>query len=198
MSLPVPPFEAVYRDFRPKVLRYMTGVVDSGEAPDLTQVAMMKVAGHLHEFRGESSLSTWIFRIAANVALDRLRQREPDRVALTLGTEEDDEEADMSVPAEMQSPSTESTAAREEMSACVREFVDRLPVAYRNVLVLSEIEGFSNAEIAEITGLSLETVKIRLHRGRVKLRAELESGCAIGRDEGNEVACERTAPIRFK
>jgi RNA polymerase sigma-70 factor, ECF subfamily len=196
MSEPLPSFEAVYRDFRPKVLRYMTGVVDAGEAPDLTQVAMMKVADHLHEFRGESSLSTWIYRIAANVALDRLRQRTPELVALT--PEEDDEAADLNIPSELQSPSTESTVAREEMSACVREFVDRLPVAYRNVLVLSEIEGFSNAEIAEITGLSVETVKIRLHRGRVKLRSELESGCAIGRDEGNEVACERTAPIRFK
>lgn len=195
MSAPVPEFDAVYREFRPKIVRYMAGVVGGEEAADLAQVALMKVAEHLGEFRAESSLSTWIYRIAANVALDRLRQRRGDRVA--VAPEAQDEE-DESVPPELRSPSTETAAERREMSACVREFVDRLPVAYRNVVVLSEIEGFSNAEIAEITGLGLDTVKIRLHRGRAKLRAALQEGCALGRDADNELACERVATIRFK
>ncbi|MGE5096029.1 MAG: RNA polymerase sigma factor [Betaproteobacteria bacterium] len=197
MSAPAPSFDAIYREFHPKVLRYMTGVAGAAEAPDLAQTALMKVAQHLPEFRGEAALATWIYRIAANVALDRLRQRAGDLpVAADAG--EDEEGEDEAVPEALRSPSTEAAAERREMSACVREFVDRLPVAYRNVLVLGEIEGFSNAEIAQITGLSLETVKIRLHRGRARLRAELEKGCTLGRDAGNELACERAAPIRFK
>ena len=78
------------------------------------------------------------------------------------------------------------------------EFVDRLPANYRAVLVLSEIEGFANREIAEITGLSLETVKIRLHRARLKLHAALEHGCTIQRDDRNEVACDRRPASRGK
>ena len=187
--------DAVYRELRPKILRYMTGMVDAAEAADLTQVVLLKVAQHRHEFRGESSLSTWIYRIAANVALDRLRQRSHDRVALSL---DEDDGLQESMPPELQSVSAEAAAERREMSACVREFVARLPLAYRHVVTLGDIEGFSNAEIADITGLSLETVKIRLHRGRARLRAELERGCAIGRDRDNEIACERAIPIRFK
>ncbi len=195
MPAPALSFEAVHREFRAKVLRYLAGFVDADEAADLAQVTMMKVSEHLPEFRGDSSLSTWIYRIATNVALDRLRQRSPDRVAIGGEADDDEELFDENVPAQLQAPSAESAAMREEMSACVREFVDRLPASYRSILVLSDIEGLTNAEIAEITGLSLDTVKIRLHRGRLKLRSELRAGCSLGRDERNEVACDRRPPV---
>lgn len=184
-------FEAVHREFRPKLLRYLSGFVDPAEAADLTQVALMKVHDHLDDFRGDSSLATWIYRIATNVALDRLRERSPERVAIETESEDDSAAADERVPTQLRAPSAESVAIREEMSACVREFIDRLPLNYRTVLVLSDIEGFANAEIAEITGLSLDTVKIRLHRARLKLRGDLKSGCTLERDERNELACDR-------
>ena len=192
----LPSYDAIDREFRPKVLRYMSGMVDAQEAPDLAQTALMKVAEHLHEFRGESSLSTWIYRIAANVALDRLRRKPVGHAA--PASEPEEEGDDEAVPPELQSPSTESAAERREMSACVREFVERLPLTYRNVVLLAEIEGFSNAEIAQVTGLSLDTVKIRLHRGRARLRAELENGCSFSRDDQSGIACERAVPVRFK
>ena len=192
----LPSYDAIDREFRPKVLRYMAGMVDAQEAPDLTQAALMKVSEHLREFRGESSMSTWIYRIAANVAIDRLRRKPMEQV--TDEAEAEDDVADEAVPPELRSPSTESAAERREMSACVREFVERLPVTYRNVVLLAEIEGFSNAEIAQVTGLSVDVVKIRLHRGRSRLKAELEKGCAFSRDEENGMACERAVPIHFK
>ena len=73
------------------------------------------------------------------------------------------------------------------MNACIREFIERLPPNYKMVMVLSELEGFKNDEIAEILGLSLDTVKIRLHRAREKLRKELEAGCSFYRDECDEL-----------
>jgi RNA polymerase sigma-70 factor (ECF subfamily) len=88
-------------------------------------------------------------------------------------------------------PSAEAAAIRTEMNRCILEFVERLPEDYRIVMVLSEIEGFSNAEIADIIGVSLDTVKIRLHRARQKLRQELAAGCNFHRDEHNEFACDR-------
>jgi RNA polymerase sigma-70 factor (ECF subfamily) len=80
---------------------------------------------------------------------------------------------------------------RDEMSDCIREFVDRLPPDYRTIITLNELEGFSNREIAEILDISLETAKIRLHRARAKLKDSLESGCDFYLDESSELACDR-------
>jgi len=77
------------------------------------------------------------------------------------------------------------------MSACIREFVDYLPESYKMVMVLSEMEGFKNPEIAAILGVSLDTVKIRLHRAREKLRNDLKEGCSFYRDESTGLACDR-------
>ena len=77
------------------------------------------------------------------------------------------------------------------MTECLREFMDRLPETYKTVMVLSELQEFKNSEIAEILGISLNTVKIRLHRARERLRKELETGCNFYRDERNEFACDR-------
>ena len=77
------------------------------------------------------------------------------------------------------------------MNQCVRDFVDRLPDGYKSVIALSELEGFTNSEIAAILGISIDTVKIRLHRARERLRKDLASGCSFHRDDRNEFACER-------
>ena len=76
------------------------------------------------------------------------------------------------------------------MNTCIRSFIDDLPEDYREVLVLMDLEGFKQKEIAEILDISLENVKIRLHRGRVALRGELQTGCSFHRDEENELGCE--------
>ncbi len=77
------------------------------------------------------------------------------------------------------------------MSECVTEYIYRLSRDYRTVLILSEIEGFKNKEIAEILGESLETVKIRLHRARAALKKELDEGCNFYHNEQNILACDR-------
>jgi RNA polymerase sigma-70 factor (ECF subfamily) len=74
------------------------------------------------------------------------------------------------------------------MWGCLRNFVDKLPANYRTVIVLSVLEEMKNNEIAEILGVSLETVKIRLHRGRTKLRKELMTHCGLSRDMRNEIS----------
>ena len=81
------------------------------------------------------------------------------------------------------------------MSDCVREFVDRLPPDYRTIIVLNELEGFTNREIAEILQISLDTAKIRLHRARAQLKKSLESGCDFYLNEGSELACDRKQPV---
>lgn len=189
-------FGRIHEAFHPKVLRYLTRLVGESEAEDLAQTVMLKVSEGLRGFRGEASLSTWIYRIATNAALDGLRRSGP-RQAEVQGTlqavqAEPEFDSDLeSFPPEAQSPSVETMVIREEMSACVREFVARLPETYRTVMVLGELEGFTNAEIAEILEVSLDTVKIRLHRARERLRKELQAGCSFHRDERVEFACDR-------
>jgi len=73
----------------------------------------------------------------------------------------------------------------------VIEFIENLPQDYKAVIVLSELEGFANKEIADILNISLENVKMRLHRARVKLREMLNNGCDFYRNEGNVLACDR-------
>ena len=189
-------FQSVHDTFRPKILRYLTQLVGEEEAEDLTQTVMVKVNGGLCNFRGDSALSTWIYRIATNTALDKLRspsmrwtagQRHLAEIQLERGGCS----GERNIGLEEQSPSVEATVIRKEMTECLREFIDGLPETYKTVMVLSELQGFKNSEIAEILGISLNTVKIRLHRARERLRKELETGCNFYRDERNEFACDR-------
>lgn len=189
MDSRAPSFEAIHREFRPRLLRYLAGFVGPDEAADLAQVTMLKVSEHLAGFRGESSLATWIYRIATRVAIDRLRQREPAGVALDFHAE--DEVVDDGLPEPLRWPSAEDSAARAEMGACIREFVDALPPHERSVVILSDVEGFSDAEVADVLGLTRANAKMRLHRARVRLRAKLREGCSLQHDERNELACGR-------
>jgi len=79
---------------------------------------------------------------------------------------------------------------RKEMNSCIRNFIENLPENYSKIVILSELEGFKNKEIAEILNLSLDTVKIRLHRARAQLRKKLESNCSFYRNEQNELSCD--------
>ena len=186
MITPGVDFRSLHDEFRPRVLRYAARLVGEAEAEEVAQSVMAKVSEGLSRFRGDSSVSTWIYRIATNVALDKLRQKAVQPLT-DAGYEFDEDD----LPAAAQSPSVETAAVRDEMSACISEFVARLPENYRTVMVLGELEGFTNAEIASILGLTLDTVKIRLHRGRERLRKELEAGCNFYRDERSEFACDR-------
>jgi len=179
-------FRRIHDRFRPRVLRYLTRLVGAREAEDLAQSVMLKVSNGLSGFRNESSLSTWIYRIATNAARDRLRVPAEDPVPAT-----ETESGEDMLPPEDAAPSVEATAIRGEMSACIRDFVDHLREPYRVVMVLSEIEGFKDAEIAAILGVSPGTVKIRLHRAREKLREDLKEGCSFQRDEDMGLACDR-------
>ena len=87
-------------------------------------------------------------------------------------------------------PSVEPQIYRKEMNECILDFVMSLPESYRAVLVLCEFEGLNNNEIAEILGLTLGTVKIRLHRAREKIQEALAANCDSSWVDGNEFVPE--------
>jgi RNA polymerase sigma-70 factor (ECF subfamily) len=151
------------------------------EAEDLTQDVFIKISRALQTFRGESQLSTWIYRIATNAALDRLRDPSFKRIiqdGLSDGSdpaEMEVEDKDIWTGEEILSP--EQQLFRKERFECYCDCIESLPLNYRTIVALSELEALAANEIAEILGLSLDVVKIRLHRGRTRLLQELKSHC---------------------
>lgn len=185
-------FDNIYASFQPKVFRYVKRMIGPDEADDLTQEVFIKVNKALNTFKGKSKLSTWIYRIATNTVVDRLRSPSFQYSAknrLSDNSDVSDSSANPAWPSKM-TPSPDKQLIRKEMNSCIRNFVERLPDNYRAILVLSEMEGLKNNEIAEILGITLHTVKIRLHRARTKLKKELEAQCNFYHDERNELACD--------
>ena len=183
-------FQELYATFQPKIFRYMIRMVGENEAEDLTQEVFIKIGPALERFRGEASLSTWIYRIATNTALDKLRSpsfqrtilNSPDQQSPTCEPVIDDK----NVWTGEKTPPVEHQIFRKEMNYCVRGFIENLPEDYRTVLILNEFEGLRNKEIAEILEISLATVKIRLHRARERLKNELMANCDSYWVENNE------------
>lgn len=192
-------FSQIYVNYHDKLLRYLTRMVGEDEAEEVCQVVFEKCSMNLKSFKGQSKLSTWLFRIATNAALDTLKSTSFRHSC-----------SGPLAPLPIHSPTTEASASslrgelatpdesviKEEMNSCIREFVDRLPDQYRTIIILNELEGFTNKEIAELLDISLGSAKIRLHRARVKLRSTLEMGCDFYLDDRSELACDRKQPAQ--
>ncbi|MGB7291710.1 MAG: sigma-70 family RNA polymerase sigma factor [Thermodesulfobacteriota bacterium] len=195
-------FQNIYDTFQPKIHGYLSRLVGKAEAEDLTQEVFFKVNQKLKSFRGESRLlSTWLYRIATNAALDRLRSPSFQKMVRNRLSKDSIAEGEVATEVNVvwtgeKAPSVEQQLIRKEMNECIRNFVEKLPENYKTVLVLSELEGLKNQEIAEILGLSLDAVKIRLHRARAKIKKELETHCNFYRDERNELACDLKSAFR--
>lgn len=181
-------FSSVYQEYHPRIHRYLSHFSGEAEAADLTQAVFLKVSRSLESFRGDASLATWVYRIATNTALDHAasslaRQKECEQQL--------DDDASLDDFPDRGAQGGDHEYIRREMTACIRGVVDQLPENYRTVLLLSEFEEITNAEIAAILGITLDTVKIRLHRGRTALRNAMESHCSFYHDERSELMCDR-------
>jgi RNA polymerase sigma-70 factor, ECF subfamily len=187
-------FQAIHASYRPRICRYLTRLVGPSEAEDLAQEVFVKVSRGLPDFQGAAKLSTWIYRIATNVATDRLRSRsfKETRSDKAVSPHEGSAEDAGALP-DKKSPSLERQRMREEMSSCVHSYINTLPENYRAVVTLSDIEGLTNQEIADVLGLTLDVVKIRLHRGRARLKEKLRTGCRFDRDEEDILVCDPKA-----
>ena len=188
-------FNKVYKEYQPKILHYISRLTSDNEAEDITQEVFEKINRGLSGFKGKSQLSTWIYRIATNAALDRLRSPSFKR-----NTEELTEASDNNnVWTNHKKAPVDQQLIRKEMSECVQEHIDKLPSDYKAVILLSEQEGLTNQEIADILQVSLDNVKIRLHRARVSLKKILDEACDFYHNEQDILACDRKSSIiKFK
>jgi len=187
-------FNRIFKEYQPKILRYLTRLTGSYEAEDLSQEVFIKVESGLKNFRGESKISTWIYRIATNTAVDRMRSPSFKYKVNGTTSPEAEQENDLDIEDKDQftgekTESTDQQYIRKEMNSCIRNFIESLPENYKSVVILSELEELKNHEIADILNITLDTVKIRLHRARAQLRKKLESNCSLYQNEQNELSC---------
>ncbi len=185
-------FDRIYEDYRSRILRYLTGLVGPADAEDLTQLVFIKVSAALSDFRGDASLGTWIYRIARNAALDWRRT-----VSRSSGSTDDiamAEYAEALVDDHESTHAPDEALIRHDMQQCLGRVVQDLPEGYRDVVTLRDVDGLSNADVAETLGLSLATVKIRLHRARGQLRRTITDRCLLSRDRRHGLTCERKPP----
>jgi RNA polymerase sigma-70 factor (ECF subfamily) len=154
-------------------------VVDPADAADTTQEVFIKVFRSIRGFHGESSLRTWLYRIAVHEASNQRRwwsrhKRQELTIDSSLDSSSSDDEG-FSLAATLADHGTSpfDHAAQAELRYHVEEALHQLPEAFRTVVVLREIEGFAYEEIAEILNVNVGTVKSRLTRGRSALRALL-------------------------
>jgi RNA polymerase sigma-70 factor (ECF subfamily) len=168
-------FEQLVRSTSGKLLASARRILrNEDDARDAVQSAFIRAFQSLSRFREEARISTWLHRILVNEALMRLRSRATAEASI-----------DELLPTFLQdghqtrdtidwSESAEAALVRAETAAVVRRLIDQLPETYRTVLLLRDIEEMTNAEIAEMLGVSKNVVKVRVHRARQALRALLE------------------------
>jgi RNA polymerase sigma-70 factor (ECF subfamily) len=157
-----------------RLYRLARGILrNDSEAEDVVQETYVRAFTHLAEFRSESSLSTWLSRIAMNEALGRLRRERPS-VELSTMRESAGEAQIIQFPLSSASEDPEKSMAQREIQRVVEHAIDELPGAFRLVFITRVIEGMNVEETAELLGLKPETVKTRLHRARTMLRENVE------------------------
>ena len=169
-----PAIRSIMQSNNRRLYRLARGILrNDSEAEDVVQETYARAFTHLEDFRGDSSLGTWLGRIAINEALGRLRRQHAnvEWTSLPPGTLE---AQIIRFPLSAASEDPEKSMAQREIQHVVEHAIDELPEAFRIVFITRMIEGMNVEETAEILGLKPETVKTRLHRARAMLRNNVE------------------------
>jgi RNA polymerase sigma-70 factor, ECF subfamily len=168
--------------YRPRIaqlaMRYMKNRED---AEEVTQDVLMKVYRKVDAFRGDSALSSWIYRITFNTAMSRLRTNRAERAAghererLLAAERQGDEQARIAREPADWTHMPDEEVLRAQLRDAVAEAIDELPEIYRAPVVLRDIQGLTTEEASSRLKVKDQTLKSRLHRGRVMLRERLQS-----------------------
>jgi len=150
---------------------------DSEEARDLTQETFLRAYQAIGKFRGDADLKTWLYRIAINQARNRWRWWRRRKRDATISLDAPIGETEQTVAMHLEdtrAADPEQEALAREREGQLRDALQSLRSAYREAVILRDVEGFTYEEIAETLQLNIGTVKSRLARGRLELRRKLE------------------------
>ncbi len=163
-------FDELVRRYRDRVYRLCTKILrHEDDAAEALQDAFLSAYRGLRSFKVESTFSTWLYRIATNAGLMKIRKRRANHFSLEQAGS--DEDGPLQLPDWSAQPADELLTR--ETREVMQEGVQRLSEELRAVFVLRDMEGLSNAEVAEVLGLTVAAVKSRLHRARLALRDRL-------------------------
>ena len=172
-----PAFEELVRRYHDRVFRLAFGMTKSvHDAEEVVQDTFLNAFRSLASFRRDSAPGSWIFRIAANSALMRLRtkRRKPFLSIEEVPASADDRRKRAMWPTSEWSRQPDEKLLSRELAHHLEDAIERLPEKYRLVLMLRDVEGLNNEQVADALGLTLPTVKARLHRSRLFIRDELD------------------------
>lgn len=171
-------FEALVERHRDHVYGLALRMTRSeADAAEITQDTFLSAYQHLEDFRGDAAFGSWVYRIAANNALMRMRhQRVKDAAEAELRTPEFNERGSLTeVPSTEWAKGADEQVLDAELGRAIQQATDTLPEDYRRVFLLKDVDGLSYEEISEITGDSVPAIKSRLHRARLALREAIEA-----------------------
>lgn len=156
------------------LLYRLTGSAE--ESHDLTQDTFMKALRSIRNFRAESGLKTWLCRIAINESRNRFRWWKRRRRDVTISLDETVGNTDLTFAQTLSdsSISPEDEALRRERTVLIKAALDEMPEAYREAVILCDVEGLTYDETADALGIGIGTVKSRISRGREELRRRLK------------------------
>lgn len=161
--------DALLKRYQPLILRFGARMCRHPEdAQDVVQETLLAAARTLHAFRGDASVSTWLYAIARSFCIKKRRRGPFAPKVVSLETD-----ASRIGAARDRAPNPERSLADRELGASLESAIAALEPEYREVLLLRDVEGLSAAEVGEVTGLSVAAVKSRLHRARVAVRDRL-------------------------
>ncbi len=186
MSEPSPSLLAFDAEkYRTRIARYIPYVLrGEEEAEDLTQETLLRAFQQQANLRDPAAVEGWIYRIATHICLDRLRQRKR-----TSGHHIQLQAEELPIIDRVQ-PSPFAIIQQSEMADCINRYVSDLKDGYKAVVLFHDADGLTSEEIATLLHLPLTTVKMRLHRGRQRLKAALNSACEFGHDDRGVLICE--------
>jgi RNA polymerase sigma-70 factor (ECF subfamily) len=180
--------EALVNTFGDRVYRLAVRITGSNEdAEEVAQDALWTAARKIHMFKGDSAFGSWLYRITANTAYQKLRSRKgrQNEIAWESLLPALDEDGRHFEPMDDWSPRVDEAAVQAELRDVLRHAIDALPPDYRTAFVMHDMEGMSNPEIAETLGISLPAVKSRVHRSRLFLRQRLGDYMAPAQEQSS-------------
>lgn len=167
-------FGALVEKYGGRIARLVRGFVrNEQDAQDVVQDAFVKAFARLDRFDGRSAFFTWLYRIAANTAMDHNKKVRRRPAPLPLETPREDEEGRTGISPAAPGPSPAEGAMTSELRLRIDEAMEGLPEVFREVVILREMEGLSYDDMARALGVSRGTVESRLFRARERLRARL-------------------------
>ena len=183
----LPTFEDIYEQYRHRVYSWCLRIARNVEdAEDLTQDAFLLLCRKINTYRGESAFSTWLYRLATNIALMRLRRKTLPQTSL----DEILEAHEGAINPRQELKTSDRALAASIARVDLERMFDQMPGGFRKAFFLHDSEDYSHPEIAELTGWSIGTSKSQLHKARRRLRKLLEC------ERGKVIRASRSRDVR--